>query len=153
MHIRHLSLSVLLAMGFMVPLRVVALNPLANEVRPVHATADANKSVTVIDGMVWYDGNPASHGIRFPPGVYFLEAEDADYLYFRSSKPLELRTFKEGKMVDGRDIPGGLMLSKHPISMIPGAGYIDDTGPNKMMLWKLGANFLQLKGKFWTKSF
>jgi hypothetical protein len=153
MHLRHLTFAVILAGGLLAPSRVAALNPLVQEVRPVHAVADVKKTVTVVGGMVWYDGEPAAHGIRFPPGVYALEAEDADYLYFRSPKPLELRIFKDKTMVDGRDIPGGLMLSKHIISMVPGAGYIDDTGSNKMMLWKLGANFLQLKDKNWKKSF
>lgn len=153
MRVRYLSFAILFAGAFLAPLRVFALNPLVNEVRPVHATADATKTVTVIGGMVWYDGNPALHGIRFPPGLYVLEAEDADYLYFRSPKPLELRIFKDGKMVDGRDIPGGIMLTKHLLSLVPGAGYIDDTGTNKIMLWKLGANFLQLKGTNWKKSF
>jgi len=137
----------------MAPSRILALSPLTNEVRPVHAAVDTTKTVTVVGGMVWYDGDPALHGIRFPPGVYLLEAEDADFLYFRSPKPLEFRVFKDSKMVDGREIPGGLMLSKHFMSMVPGAGYIDETGSSKMMLWKLGANFLQLKGKNWMKSF
>ncbi|MFY9923769.1 MAG: hypothetical protein WAK51_04745 [Opitutaceae bacterium] len=153
MHFRHLTFAIIIVGGMLVPGRVVALNPLVQEVRPVHAVADVSKTVTVVGGMVWYDSEPATHGIRFPPGVYVLEAEDADFLYFRSPKALELRIFKDSKMVGVRNIPGGLMLSKHLISMVPGAGYVDESGSNKMMLWKLGARFLQLKGKNWKKSF
>jgi len=150
---RYSLISVFVAATIAAPARVLALNPLTNEERPVRVMADASRNVSVIGGMVWYDTDPATHGIRYPAGVYVLEAEDADYLYFRSPAPLELRVFKSGKMIDGREIPGGLMLSKHTLSLIPGAGYIDDTDSKKLMIWKLGGNFLRLKGKSWKASF
>jgi len=107
----------------------------------------------VPEGMVWYDASPPTRGLRFPAGTYVLEAEDSDYLYFRSPAPLEMRVFKDGKVIDGHDIPGCLMLSKRLISRIPAAGYIDDGGSSKMMVWKLGRDFLHREGKDWKKSF
>jgi hypothetical protein len=102
--------------------------------------------------MVWYDASPVTHGLRFPPGIYTLEAEDSDYLYLRSPVPLEFRVFNDGKVVDSRDIPGGLMIGKH-FSVVPAAGYIDGEGTSKVMVWKLGQSFLRLEGTNWTKTF
>ena len=144
-----------LLIAFLSPAAVAycAESPLAQESRPVKAATDSKKTVTVPEGMVWYDASPPTRGLRFPPGPYVLEAEDADYLYFRSTSPLEMRVFKDGKVVDGHDIPGGIMLSKRFLSRIPAAGYIDDEGSAKMMVWKLGRDFLRREGKDWKKSF
>lgn len=130
----------------------VKLDPAWLETRTVHTASDAKKTVTVRDGMVFYDSSPPTRGIRFPSGTYTLEAEDADYWYLRSSAPLEFHVFKDGKLVDGRNIPGGIMVAKH-FSMVPGAGYIDGEGATKMAVWKLGGEFLRMEGKYWTKSF
>ena len=66
--------------------------------------------------------------------------------------PLEMRVLKEGKIVDGRDVPGGIMLSKKLLNRIPAGGYIDDKGSLKMLVWKLGRDFLRREGKDWSKS-
>ena len=75
-----------------------AESPLAQESRPVKAVTDPKKTVTVPEGMVWYDASPPTRGLRFPAGTYVLEAEDSDYLYFRSSAPLEMRVFNEATL-------------------------------------------------------
>jgi hypothetical protein len=110
------------------------------------------ETFTVIEGMVFYDASPATRGLRFPPGVFALEAEDGDYLYLRSPAPLEFHVFKDGKAVDSRNIPGGIMVAKH-FSLVPAAGYIDTEGTKKMGVWKLGGEFLRIEGKYWKKSF
>jgi hypothetical protein len=128
------------------------LNPVASETRTVQAAVDATKKVTVPEGMVWYDAAPPTHGLRFPPGTYVLEAEDSDYWYLRSASPLEFRVFKGGQIADARNTPGGIMIAKH-FSMVPGAGYIDGEGSTKVMIWKLGKDFLNREGRDWKKTF
>lgn len=130
-----------------------AESPLAQESRSVTAVTDAKKTVTVPEGMVWFDGPRPTRGLRFPPGVYTLEAEDKDYLYFRSPAPIEMRVLKDGKIVDGTDNSGGIMISKKLLNLIPAAGYIDEKASSKMMVWKLGRDFLRREGKDWKKSF
>lgn len=44
------------------------------------------------------------------------------------------------------------MLAKH-FSVVPAAGYADGEGAAKVMVWKLGAEFLRLEGRGWKKSF
>jgi len=128
-------------------------SPLVSESREVRAITDEKKSVTVVEGMVWYDAKPATKGIRFPAGTYVLEAEDDEYWYFKSATPIEMRIFKNGEMVDGRDMTGGIMIAKAWLKMVPAAGYIDDEGSKKMMIWKLGRDFVRREGKDWTKTF
>jgi hypothetical protein len=147
------SASILIAFLSLSAVAYSAESPLVQESRPVKTATDPKKTVTVPEGMVWYDASRPTRGLRFPPGTYVLEAEDSDYLYFHSSAPLEMRLFKDGKIVDGHDIPGGIMLSKRLLTRIPAAGYIDDEGASKIMVWKLGKDFLRREGKDWKKSF
>lgn len=127
-----------------------ALPPLdskANEVRNIRPTADTSKTVTVSEGMVWYSTASRSSGLRFPPGMYALEAEDDDYWYFRAPSPLEFRSFVNGKPSGEYTKPGGLMLGKRSIRLVPGAGYVDADASSKNMVWKLGGDFLALEGR------
>ena len=143
----------LAACGLMPPVST----PTSAEIRQVTSTTDSTKTLMVVNGLVFYDSPMASRGIRYPPGTYTLEAEDSRYWYFHAPAPLELRTFKAGKMVDGRNIPGGIMLAKSITKnlTLPAAGYIDNDGPagGKMVVWKMGGEFLGLEKIKWTKLF
>lgn len=131
---------------------VLQLNPVTSETHVVTAVTDPTKTVTIPEGMVWYDTAFPTRGLRFPPGTYALEAEDADYWYLRSAATLEMRVFDNGKVTDSRNVPGGIMLAKH-FNLVPGAGYIDGEGSTKIMVWKLGNDFLRREGSSWRKTF
>jgi hypothetical protein len=128
------------------------LSPIANESRVVQTLTDATKTLTVPEGMVFYDSRPPTQGIRFPAGTYAVEAEDADFWYLRSEAPLEFRDFDRGAVVAERTVPGGIMIAKR-FSMVPAAGYTDQGTGTKLMIWKLGQEFLMQEGKSWTKTF
>ena len=132
----------------------LTLSPLTSEDRSVSPVVDAGKSVILKESMVWYDQEVATRGIRFPEGQYLLEAEDAEYYYFRSPSPLEYRIFQNGSLTDGRFMPGGLFLSKALINMVPAGAYLSVEDPKqKTLTWKLGSNFLRKEGSLWTKNF
>ncbi len=128
-------------------------HPGAFEHHTVRTTSDPSKTITVIDGMVFYDSLARNKGIRFPPGTYVLEAEDDSYWYFRAPAPLEFRVFRSGRLTEGRDIPGGLMLGESIVRLVPSGGYIAGDGADKLLVRKLGGEFISLQGKYWTKSF
>ena len=131
-------------------------SPIATEARTVTATTDATKTLTVKDGMVFYDrAVDPSHGIRFPPGTYTLEAQDASYWYLRASAPLETREFKSGKVSESHSALGGLMIGKSTMKtfVLPAAGYADGENGGKVLIWKLGGEFVHLEGRDWSKSF
>lgn len=139
-----------------------ALPPVANPtptspiIRVVSSVSDAKKTLTVNDGMVFYDEARApSHGIRFPPGVYVLEAEDASYWYLRAPSPLELRDFKSGRVISDREVPGGIMIGKSFMKTIglPAAAYKDDGKESKALIWQLGGEFVGLEGSQWSRTF
>ena len=129
------------------------LDPAVHESKTVSAASDPSKNVTLPEGMVWYAGPSRSTGIRLPPGAYPLEAEDADYWYFRSPTPLEFRSFDNGRPTEEHSSPGGLMLGKRSLRMVPASAYIDGEGASKIMVWKLGGDFLAMEGRQWRKSF
>jgi hypothetical protein len=149
---RYLTMVVIAAAALVSGCGTINRNPARLEDRTVQPATDASKTFTVIGGMVFYDASPATRGIRFPPGAYTLEAEDADFFYLRSPAPLELRTFKAGQQVDGRNIPGGIMIAKR-FSMVLAAGYIEGEGTKKTAIWKLGQEFMRVERKQWTKNF
>ena len=130
-----------------------AANPLTQESREVDSISDSEKIVTIFEGMVWYNLREPTHGLRMPPGTYALEAEDKHFLYFRSKAPLEMKLFKNGKVVDGRNLEGGVMLNKKWLSRVPAACYIDESDSSKLMIWKLGKSFIRREGKDWEMSF
>ena len=143
----YLSVAGLVACG-----ALPAFDAKTNEARTVQAASDPAKVLTVSDGMVWYAGPSRESGIRFPAGSYTLAAEDGDYWYFASVAPLEFRQFSHGRPIAQHMSSGGLMLGKHSLRLVPAAGYIDGDGSSKVMVWKLGGDFLAMEGHQWRKS-
>ena len=129
------------------------LNPSVNEPRSVHLEQDPSKTLTVVQEMVFGDKSHATREIRFPAGTYALEAEDADYWYMRSPVPLNLRGFKKGVQIESRNIRGGIAIGKYTTRSVPAAGYIDGQESSRILIWKLGKDFLSREGKDWRKSF
>jgi hypothetical protein len=129
------------------------LNPLVNERRTVRFERDPSKTLTVVHDLVWDDKSHATHELRLPAGIYALEGEDDDYWYMRSSVPLELREFKQDGKQESRNLRGGLAVGKYSFRPVPGAGYIDGEGTSRVIIWKLGKDFLGREGKDWRKSF
>jgi hypothetical protein len=125
----------------------------------VAPTVDAAKTLTVKKGMVFYDHVVGpSRGVRFPESTYALEAEDNTYWYFRAPAPIEMRKFNAGTVESAHNASGGLMFGKSSIKtlVLPAAGYIERVYGdvrNKIQVWKLGSEFMQLQGRYWTKSF
>ncbi len=149
---RQLTIVFVAAAALLTGCGTFQLNPVASEARVTTPAVDLTKTVTVPDGMVWYDSAQPTRGLRFPPSTYVLEAEDTDYWYFRSLEPLELRIFKGGENVERRAVPGGMMVAKR-FNTVPGGAYIDGERTIKIMVWKLGAEFLAREGKQWTRNF
>jgi hypothetical protein len=129
------------------------LNPSVNEPRSVHLEQDPSKTLTVMQEMVFGDKSHATREIRFPAGTYALEAEDADYWYMRSPVPLNLRGFNKGVQIESRNIRGGIAIGKYTTRSVPAAGYIDGQESSRILIWKLGKDFLSREGKDWRKSF
>jgi hypothetical protein len=129
------------------------LNPSVNEPRSVHLEQDPSKTLTVVQEMVFGDKPHATREIRFPVGTYALEAEDADYWYMRSPVPLNLRGFNKGVQTESRNIRGGIAIGKYTTRSVPAAGYIDGQESSRILIWKLGKDFLSREGKDWRKSF
>ncbi len=137
------------------PLGVAEFKPVDRVVVPV---VGLSKTMTLFDYMIFTDqpglGVPPARGIRFPPGIYTLEAEDVDYRYFVSPQKIEYRIFRNGTAVDARFIPGGLFLAKSPLTARPPAGaYLSSNQTHVTLTWPLGAEFFHLQGQNWKISF
>ncbi|MGA2399577.1 MAG: hypothetical protein ABSG30_16150 [Steroidobacteraceae bacterium] len=149
---RHVTTGLGIVLACLAGCGGLELNPLVNEPRTVRLEQDRSKTLTVVHEMVWSDKSHATREIRFPAGTYSLEAEDADYWYMRSPAPLVLREFKKGMQTESRNIRGGIAIGKYTTRSVPAAGYIDGQESSRILIWKLGKDFLSREGKDWRKS-
>lgn len=133
---------------------LLRLDPVTAEQRKVAPLTDESKTVTLTEPIVWLNApaHRASKGLRLPQGLYSLEAEDEDYLYFRAPAPIEMRVLQDGRPVEGPDVAGGLALGRALLPVSP-AAYIDADAHHKMLVMKLGYDFLRMRGKEWERNF
>jgi hypothetical protein len=129
------------------------LNPLINEHRVIRAEQDRARTLIVTRELVLDDRRHASHELRLPSGAYALEGEDADYWYLRSSQALIMLDFHRGGQTDRHSLRGGIALGKYPTRSVPAAVYIDGEGTARVLVWKLGKDFMGGEGRDWRKSF
>jgi hypothetical protein len=48
---------------------------------------------------------------------------------------------------------GGIALGKYSTRSVPAAVYIDGEGTAKVLIWKLGREFMSGEGRDWRRSF
>jgi hypothetical protein len=130
------------------------LNPLTNEHRVIRAEQDRTKTLSVTHVVVLDDKKHPAHELRLPPGVYAFEGEDEEYWYLRAGNPLAMVDFHRGGQTDTHGLRGGIALGKYSTRSVPAAVYIDGEGATaKVMIWKLGKDFMGGEGGDWRKSF
>jgi hypothetical protein len=129
------------------------LNPLINEHRIVRTERDPTKTLSVTHELVLDDKRHPAHELRLPPGTYALEGEDDEYWYMRSVIPLVMMDFHRGGPADRHGLRGGIALGKYSTRSVPAAVYIDGEGTAKVLIWKLGKDFMDGEGRDWRKSF
>jgi hypothetical protein len=129
------------------------LNPLTNEHRVIRAEQDRARTLVVTRDLVLDDRRRASHELHLPPGIYALEGEDEDYWYLRSSSALTMLDFHRGGQTDRHSFHGGIALGKYSTRSVPAAVYIDGEGTAKVLVWKLGKDFMGGEGRDWRRSF
>ena len=149
---RHLRVSLGVCLALLAACGGLELNPLVNEPRTVHFETDPSKTLTVIRDMVWEDKSHAAHEITLPAATYALEAEDADYWYMRAPVPLRYKEFKKGVPMESRNLRGGIAIGKYMTRSVPAAAYIDGQESSRILIWKLGKDFLGREGKDWRRS-
>ena len=71
----------------------------------------------------------------------------------RSPAPLEFPEFSGERVTDAQSKAGGIMIAKAAMNMVPAGGCVQGDGSTKVMVWKLGGDFLGMKGREWSKSF
>ena len=150
---RHLTALLIVVSTGLCACGGIELNPFVNEHRTVRFERDPSKTLTVTHDLLWDDKSRPTHELKMPAGIYALEAEDEEYWYMRSSAPLELRDFKKDSKPESRSLRGGLAIGKYSFRSVPGAAYIDGEGMSRVIIWKLGKDFLSGEGKDWRKSF
>jgi hypothetical protein len=129
------------------------LNPLINEHRVIRAEQDRTKTLGVTREVVLDDKKHPAHELSLPPGIYSFEGEDDEYWYLRSGHPLSMVDFHRGGDSDRHSLRGGLALGKYSTRSVPAAVYIDGEGSAKVLIWKLGKDFMGREGRDWRKSF
>jgi hypothetical protein len=129
------------------------LNPLTNERRMIRVEQDRDRTLTVSHELVLDDKRRPVHELRLPAGTYAFEGEDDDYWYLRSSSALGMVDYHRGGQTDRHGFRGGIALGKYSTRSVPAAAYIDGEGAIKVLIWKLGKEFMGGEDRDWRKSF
>lgn len=129
------------------------LSPIEDLEQQVQGVDYSTKRIVLIEPMIWLDSRDAQSGIILPRGVYLLEAESRDYLYFAAPDYIEYRTLRENNEPDRRFLFGGLFLAKKRYNMIPAGAYYSISDLDKVHIWRLGSDFIEMEGEQWQKLF
>ncbi|BEU02161.1 hypothetical protein OAG1_09610 [Agarivorans sp. OAG1] len=122
------------------------------EERPVTQVSEPASKVQFNDALVWLDSaQQGKRGVRFLKGEYPLSAEDDEYWYFQAPSVIEMAVLEGGNVVGGKKMPGGLMLAKDELATVPAGAYIDNETDSKILVLKMGRDFMALKGEKWQK--
>ncbi len=122
------------------------------EERPVTQVTDIANNVQFNQAIVWLDSaQQGKRGVRFLKGEYQLSAEDDEYWYFQAPLVIEMAVLEGGNVVGGKKMPGGLMLAKDELAAVPAAAYIDKEADSKILVLKMGQDFIALKGEKWQQ--
>ena len=105
---------------------LIRLDPVTDEEFSVRPVNDPARKITFLEPMVWSNAPQyrATKGVRLLDGIYELEAETDDFLYFRAPVHIEMRVLENGVPIDGRDYEGGLALAKAFVSLTPAVAYV-----------------------------
>lgn len=109
--------------------------------------------VVVTHELVLDDKRRPAHELHLPAGVYALEGEDEEYWYLRSGSALTLLDLHRGGQTERHNLRGGVALGKYSTRSVPAAVYIDAQGTDKVLVWKLGQDFMGGEGRDWRRSF
>lgn len=146
-----LSASLALSLAGCLALENPFNSPIVSQSRSITPVRNAGRSLTVAHGLGFSSSSGGTRRISFPAGVYPLEAEDAGYWYFRASAPITFTELSTENWMPRAQM-GGLMVAKSG-NPLAGGGYVDGSASTKILVWKLGAEFLALEGQYWKKNF
>ncbi len=119
----------------------------------VPMTAGQSTVLTVTSPMVFSDDRPdGQQAVRLLPGEYLSEAQDAQYIFYRSPNLIEYRQLENRQVVDGKNSAGGVAVAKEPQWTIPPYGvYMDGEKPGeKIIIFALGTEFQQHRLRSWS---
>ena len=99
-------------------------------------------------------GTPKQDGGRYdillPQGIYHVEGQDGDYLYYLAPERVSLGKQKMSSEQDGKLYDGGIFVSKNAGSKYSSGAYVDYENGNKLLLFFLTSRFTKQGGaKSW----
>lgn len=132
---------------------VAKVSPIVDQEKRVQHVCYSTKRIVLPEPMIWLESREAKSGIILPQGVYQLEAESKNYLYFAAPDYIEYRTLIEGSEPDRRFLFGGLFLAKKQYNSIPAGAYYSISDLDKVHIWRLDSDFIEMEGERWQKLF
>jgi hypothetical protein len=84
-----------------------------------------------------------------PQGIYHVEGQDDDYLYFQAPERVSLGKQKMSSEQDGKLYDGGIFISKKAGTKYSSGAYVDYENGKKLLLFFFDSRFTKQEGKSW----
>ena len=129
-----------------------ATHPPSNRIYEQRAAlpASSQRILVMTDPFSWHSTQDGGRrDISLPQGIYHVEGQDDDYLYYQAPERVSLGKQKMSSEQDGKLYDGGIFISKHAGSKYSSGAYVDYENGKKLLLFSFGSRFTKQEGKSW----
>jgi hypothetical protein len=129
-----------------------ATHPASNRIYEQRAASSASsqRMLVLTDPLDWHSTQDGGrYDIWLPQGIYHVEGQDDDYLYYLAPERVSLGKQKMSSEQDGKLYDGGIFISKNAGAKYSSGAYVDYDNGKKLLLFFFDSRFTKQEGKSW----
>jgi len=114
------------------------------------SSASSQHMLVMTDPLDWSSTQDGGrYDIWLPQGIYHVEGQDSDYLYYLAPERVSLGKQKMSSEQDGKAYDGGIFISKNASAKYSSGAYVDYDNGKKLLLFYFDSRFTKQEGKSW----
>ena len=112
--------------------------------------ASSQRMLVLTDPLDWFSSQDGGrYDIWLPQGIYHVEGQDDDYLYYQAPERVSLGKQKMSSEQDGKLYDGGIFISKNTSAKYSSGAYVDYENGRKLLLFFFDSRFTKQEGETW----